>query len=114
MRLLREAQSLQKSMHDAYIAQDHLLLALLKDPNMADVFKSCAISETALKSAVEQMRGNKRVDSKNAESGFDALNKYVCSLFHFISTCVLTFFFKVCPRLDCARRRGQAGSRYRP
>ncbi|EJD47836.1 hypothetical protein AURDEDRAFT_183947 [Auricularia subglabra TFB-10046 SS5] len=79
-RLLREAQSLPKSMNDSYIAQDHLLLALLKDPNMADVFKSCALSETALKSAIEQMRANKRVDSKSAESGFDALNKYAQDL----------------------------------
>ncbi|KAG1771343.1 hypothetical protein EV702DRAFT_1247521, partial [Suillus placidus] len=32
LKVLREAQSLQKTMHDSYIAQDHhILLALLKD-----------------------------------------------------------------------------------
>jgi len=77
LRLLREAQSLQKSMHDQYIAQDHLLLALIKDPNVAEVFKTCKITEAAFKTALEQMRGNRRVDTKNAEAGFDALNKYV-------------------------------------
>ncbi|KZW02267.1 hypothetical protein EXIGLDRAFT_735744 [Exidia glandulosa HHB12029] len=80
LRCLREAQSLQKSMRDSYIAQDHLLLALLKDPNVLDVLKGCSVSDAALKSAVEQMRGTKRVDSKNAESGFDALNKYAQDL----------------------------------
>ncbi|KAH7106024.1 P-loop containing nucleoside triphosphate hydrolase protein [Auriculariales sp. MPI-PUGE-AT-0066] len=80
LRLLREAQSLQKSLKDSYIAQDHLLLALLKDPNVSDIFKANNISEAAFKSAIEQMRGNKRVDSKNAEAGFDALNKYAQDL----------------------------------
>ncbi|KAG2072646.1 hypothetical protein BDR04DRAFT_1230380 [Suillus decipiens] len=80
LKVLREAQSLQKTMHDSYIAQDHVLLALLKDPSISSVIKDADLTEAALKTAIEQTRGNRRVESKNAEAGFDALQKYAVDL----------------------------------
>jgi len=80
LKVLREAQSLQKTMHDSYIAQDHILLALLKDPSISSVIKDTGLTEAALKTAIEQTRGNRRVESKNAEAGFDALQKYAVDL----------------------------------
>lgn len=67
-------------MHDSYIAQDHLLLALLKDPTIAGVLKETSLTEAALKTAIQQARGDRRVDSKTAEQGFDALSKYAVDL----------------------------------
>ncbi|KAG1825937.1 P-loop containing nucleoside triphosphate hydrolase protein [Suillus subaureus] len=80
LKVLREAQSLQKTMHDSYIAQDHILLALLKDPSVSSVIKDAGLTEAALKTAIEQTRGNRRVESKNAEAGFDALQRYAVDL----------------------------------
>ncbi|KAF8213055.1 P-loop containing nucleoside triphosphate hydrolase protein [Mycena galopus ATCC 62051] len=80
MKVLREAQTLQKQMHDSYIAQDHLLLALLKDPTIAAILKEASLTEATLKTAIEQVRGNRRVESKTAEQGFDALQKYAVDL----------------------------------
>ncbi|KAF8622472.1 hypothetical protein AX15_006988 [Amanita polypyramis BW_CC] len=80
LKVLRDAQTIQKSMHDSYIAQDHLILALLKDPSISPILKDLSLTEDALKSAVEQVRGNRRVDSKSAEAGFDALQKYAIDL----------------------------------
>ena len=80
VKVLREAQSIQKTMHDTYIAQDHLLLALLKDSNIASAIKEASLTEASLKTAIQQMRGDRRVDSKNAEAGFDALQKYAVDL----------------------------------
>ncbi|KAG1749992.1 P-loop containing nucleoside triphosphate hydrolase protein [Suillus paluster] len=80
LKVLREAQSLQKTMHDSYIAQDHLLLALLKDPSISSIVKEAGLTEAALKTVIEQTRGNRRVESKNAEAGFDALQKYAVDL----------------------------------
>ncbi|KAG1757568.1 P-loop containing nucleoside triphosphate hydrolase protein [Suillus lakei] len=80
LKVLREAQSLQKTMHDSYIAQDHILLALLKDSSISSVIKDVGLTEAALKTAIEQTRGNRRVESKNAEAGFDALQKYAVDL----------------------------------
>lgn len=79
-KVLREAQSLQKNMHDSYIAQDHILLALLKDTSIAAIIKEVGLTEATLKTAIQQTRGDRRVDSKNAEQGFDALQKYAIDL----------------------------------
>jgi ATP-dependent Clp protease ATP-binding subunit ClpB len=80
LKVLKEAQSLQKTMHDSYIAQDHILLALIKDPSISAAAKENALTEATLKTAIEQLRGNRRVESKTAEQGFDALQKYAVDL----------------------------------
>jgi ATP-dependent Clp protease ATP-binding subunit ClpB len=67
-------------MRDSYIAQDHILLALFKDPTIVPILKEAALTEAALKTAIEQVRGNRRVESKTAEQGFDALQKYAIDL----------------------------------
>ncbi|PAV22376.1 heat shock hsp98 [Pyrrhoderma noxium] len=79
-KIIREAQSIQKTMHDSYIAQDHLLLALIKDSTISNVLKEASLTEAALKTSIQQVRGDRRVDSKNAEQGFDALQKYAVDL----------------------------------
>ncbi|KAL5495272.1 hypothetical protein ACEPAI_735 [Sanghuangporus weigelae] len=80
LKVLREAQSIQKNMHDSYIAQDHLLLALIKDPSIQTVLKECSLNENTVKTAIQQIRGDRRVDSRQAEQGFDALQKYAIDL----------------------------------
>ncbi|EGN99962.1 hypothetical protein SERLA73DRAFT_180301 [Serpula lacrymans var. lacrymans S7.3] len=80
IKVLREAQSLQQTMHDSYIAQDHILLALVKDSTIAAVLKEASLTEASLKTAIQQTRGNRRVESKSAEAGFDALQKYAIDL----------------------------------
>lgn len=80
LKILREAHALQKTMHDSYIAQDHILLALIQDPSIAPILKENSLTEATLKTAIEQIRGNRRVESKSAESGFDALQKYAVDL----------------------------------
>ena len=80
LKVIREAQSLQRTMHDSYIAQDHLILALSKDPSIAPLIKEAGMTEATIKTAVEQTRGNRRVETKTAEQGFDALSKYAVDL----------------------------------
>jgi ATP-dependent Clp protease ATP-binding subunit ClpB len=67
-------------MHDSFIAQDHILLALIKDPTISAALKEASLTEAALKTAITQIRGNRRVESKTAEQGFDALQKYAVDL----------------------------------
>lgn len=67
-------------MHDMYIAQDHVLLALIQDSTIQDIIKGAGLTESALKTVIQQTRGNRRVESKNAEQGFDALQKYAVDL----------------------------------
>ncbi|KIJ21757.1 hypothetical protein PAXINDRAFT_64507 [Paxillus involutus ATCC 200175] len=79
-KVLREAQEQQRTMHDSYIAQDHLLLALIKDPSIDSVIKEAGLTESALKTSIHQVRGTRRVESRSAEAAFDALQKYAIDL----------------------------------
>ena len=80
IKVLDNASSISKDMHDQYIAQDHMLLALVKDPSISVLLKEAGLSEATFKNAVQQIRGNRRVESKSAEQGFDALAKYAIDL----------------------------------
>lgn len=80
LKVLREAQKLQKTMHDSYLAQDHLLRALVKDTTISSIMKELGLTEASLITAIDQIRGNRRVESKTAEQGFDALSKYAVDL----------------------------------
>ena len=78
--MIDNARRIQKDSADSYVAQDHLLLALIQEQQIAAAFKEAAMNETAVKAAVKQIRGNRRVESKTAEKGFDALTKYAIDL----------------------------------
>ena len=56
------------------------MLALIKDSTIAGVLKEASLTEAAVKTAIQQIRGNRRVESKQAEAGFDALQKYAVDL----------------------------------
>ncbi|KAF8055317.1 P-loop containing nucleoside triphosphate hydrolase protein [Lyophyllum atratum] len=79
LKVLREAQNIQKAMHESYIAQDHLLRALVKALSIIAALKEVELTEAALNTAIEQVRGNCRADSKTAGQGF-ALSKYAVDL----------------------------------
>ncbi|PPQ97261.1 hypothetical protein CVT26_000653 [Gymnopilus dilepis] len=68
MKVLREAQSIQETMNDS-------LLALIKDPTVPPVLKDAGLIVPTLKTTIEQIRGNRRLDSTTTEQGFDTLQK---------------------------------------
>ncbi|KAK0527171.1 hypothetical protein OC842_004954 [Tilletia horrida] len=76
-KVLRQAEGLRKTQHDSFIAQDHLLLALIEESSIATLLTQAGLANpNLLKTALDQARGGRRIDSKNAEAGFDALAKY--------------------------------------
>lgn len=66
--------------NDSFIAQDHLILACIQDASIAPILKEAGVTPDALKNAAQQVRGGKRVDSRTAEEGFEALKKYAKDL----------------------------------
>ncbi|KAF9453823.1 heat shock protein, partial [Macrolepiota fuliginosa MF-IS2] len=80
VKVLKEAHDLQRTMHDSFIAQDHILLALLRDASIQAVLKENNLTDAMLKTAIEQIRGNRRIETRTAEQGFDALQKYAVDL----------------------------------
>ncbi|KAL9937169.1 hypothetical protein V8E36_003578 [Tilletia maclaganii] len=80
-KVLKQADALRKTQHDSFIAQDHILVALIDDSQICTLLTQAGLANTnLLKTALEQARGGRRIDSKNAEAGFDALNKYCVDL----------------------------------
>lgn len=68
-KVVRQAAELQKTQKDSFIAIDHLITALAQDQKIQDTLKEANIPNTKLiDSAIQQIRGTKRVDSKNADS----------------------------------------------
>lgn len=68
-KVLRSANELQKTQKDSFIAIDHLITALAQDSSIQRCLADANIPNTKLiDSAIQQIRGTKRVDSKTADS----------------------------------------------
>ena len=82
--LLAKADAESKSMNDAYITGEHLLIALaLVGGPAKDVLDLCAIGADRLRSAIREIRessGVSNVTDQNQEQNFEALKKYSIDL----------------------------------
>ena len=80
-RLLNRADKLAQDRDDAFISSDIVLLAMVeKSSPLSRMMVDAGISERALKSAIEQVRGNDSVQSADAEEHRQALEKYTVDL----------------------------------
>lgn len=79
-KLLRAAEKHMKDQKDSFISIDHIILALADEDATFKPMKDAGITKKALQAAVTQVRGNRRVDSKNAEEVYEALSKYAIDL----------------------------------
>ncbi|GAA5876075.1 hypothetical protein JCM16303_007012 [Sporobolomyces ruberrimus] len=79
-KVFREAEKIMKEKNDSFVAQDHLILALIQDNSIISILKEAGLSPDQVKSAAQQIRGGKQVNSRGAEEGFDALSKYARDL----------------------------------
>ena len=68
-KVIRSASELQKTQKDSFVAIDHLISALAQDPKIQEAFREANIPNNKLiDAAIQQIRGTKRVDSKQADS----------------------------------------------
>lgn len=82
-KVLRQANELQKTQKDSFIAVDHLIIALAEDSAVQAALKDGNILNVkVLADAVQQIRGTKRVDSKtaDAEEEFENLKKFTIDM----------------------------------
>lgn len=72
------AEDTAKSMQDAYVSVEHLLLALVDTAKGAvrTLFDTYRVTREGLLSALQTVRGNQRVTSDDPESTYEALEKY--------------------------------------
>ena len=68
-KVLRAANELQKTQKDSFIAVDHLITSLAQDSSIQRCLTDANVPNTKLiDSAIQQIRGTKRVDSKTADA----------------------------------------------
>lgn len=80
--ILNKADKIKASQKDSYIGQDHILAALLDDTSVQAIFKEVNIKVETLKQQIISLRGNQRIDSRQADSSqqFEFLAKYAVDL----------------------------------
>lgn len=78
---LNEASIIAKKMNDDYVSIEHLILAIFKSKSkIAQILKDQGVTETALNSAIEELRKGDRVTSQSQEETYNSLSKYAKNL----------------------------------
>ncbi|KRA38683.1 MULTISPECIES: ATP-dependent chaperone ClpB [unclassified Nocardioides] len=80
-RVLASGLDLAQSMKDEYVASEHLLIALATVESSAKtVLTDAGLTAGGLQESLTAVRGNRRVTSQDAESTYEALEKYSVDL----------------------------------
>ncbi|GES59530.1 heat shock protein Hsp98/Hsp104/ClpA [Aspergillus terreus] len=74
-KVIRTATDLSKTQKDSFVAIDHLIISVAQDSQVQSALADSNIPNTKLiETAVQQIRGSKRVDSKTADSESESEN----------------------------------------
>ncbi|XP_064948271.1 chaperone protein ClpB1 isoform X2 [Musa acuminata AAA Group] len=78
IKVIRRAQSSQKSRGDSHLAVDQLILGILEDHQIGDCLKEAGVSAARVRAEVEKLRGKegKKVESASGDTNFQALKTY--------------------------------------
>ncbi len=80
-RVLAAALDLASSMKDEYVATEHLLIAIATvESSGRKVLTDAGLTADGLREGLTAVRGNRRVTSQDAESTYEALEKYSVDL----------------------------------
>ena len=77
-RVIGIANDEAKKLQDEYISTEHILLAIASERNThsANILRDAGVSKERIYSAIDDLRGGQRVSEPDAESKFQALEKY--------------------------------------
>ena len=80
--LLEIASQEAESLKDEFVGIECILIAMTKLENsfIKDLFKRNGVDTNVVLNAMRKIRGNKKVDTKNAEENMKALEKYSTDL----------------------------------
>ncbi len=80
-RALQEATAAAKNLKDEYVTLEHLLIGILKsNSKVSQILKDQGIKEADLIKAIQELRKGESVKSQDAESTYNALEKYAKNL----------------------------------
>jgi ATP-dependent Clp protease ATP-binding subunit ClpB len=81
VRVLDSSEQLAEKAGDAYVTVERVLTALAVAPDVtAKAMKAAGVTAQGLNTAIEDLRGGKKADSANAESTYDAMEKFARDL----------------------------------
>ncbi|KWV90360.1 ATP-dependent chaperone ClpB [Erythrobacter sp. YT30] len=81
VRVLDQAEQLADKAGDSYVAVERVLTALAMAPGAAgEAMKAASVTPQTLNAAIEALRGGRTADSANAESSYDAMEKFARDL----------------------------------
>ncbi len=77
-RIMRAAEQVANRMKDEFVAQEHVLLAILEDGTTpsARILTAAGLTEEKVLQALAQVRGSQRVTSEDAETKYEALKRF--------------------------------------
>ena len=80
--LFDKAKEESEALKDSFISIEHILLAMvsLDNSNVKEFLNSFKVQKDTILKAMKKIRGNNRVDNKNAEDQYKALEKYSTDL----------------------------------
>ena len=81
-KLLDTSENISKELKDEYVSIESILLAMIKTDGtkIQEILKNTGIDENTILRVMKKIRGNKKVDNKNAEENMKALEKYSTDL----------------------------------
>jgi len=76
IKVIRRAQTHQKTRGDTHLAVDQLILGLLEDSQIAELLKETGVAASKVKSEVEKLRGKegRKVESATGDTNFQVLH----------------------------------------
>ncbi len=81
LNILHQAEKEADALQDDYISLEHILKALVeKGGEAARILKQNGLQSQKLLKALQELRGNQRVDDQNPEAKYQALEKYTRNL----------------------------------
>ncbi|MBQ8848104.1 MAG: ATP-dependent chaperone ClpB [Candidatus Gastranaerophilales bacterium] len=80
--VFEKAKQKAKDFKDKYVSIEHILLALIEDDNneLKRIIEKYQINQNNILIAMKNIRGDKKVDSKNADEDFKVIEKYSIDL----------------------------------
>lgn len=80
-KVLQKAEELSSAMGDEYVSVEPIFLALLLVPStVSKMMKDMGFNEKELRMAIQQLRGNQKVQSQSGDENYQALSKYATNL----------------------------------
>lgn len=77
LKVFKTAEKIASGFKDEYISTEHLLLAILEVPSSASqILSEAGANKDSILKSLAEIRGSRRIDSPEPESGYGALEKY--------------------------------------